>query len=315
MYKLKIKILLLLIFCIFYLLSCTPPRSIQNSGKVTPHKQFKAGADVTANLTSHFARSLYKNVESIAQPLINKDSINLDEQLIYLNKTALAYAIDPFGAGYGFYARYGILPDFDIGYKLASGSHVFDGVYQFMGSKGTISAPEEGMLHGSIGFQYSFKNYSLPDWSGLKLAQKILDFNMKRKDILIPLTVSVAIGPEETYGSVSLGIAYSHTFLNYGFGNSRIYDTLNSMSPEIIAAIHSKQNFSAWGTFFNIKLGYKFIYFIPACALYYQNFGNYNLIDGNTAGFKGISFVPSFGLQINPVEISNALKKKEKALY
>ncbi len=303
------------IISVYFIVSCTPPRAIINSGKVTPYKQVKVGGDFTGNLTTHFARSFYENIETIAKPLINKDSLNIDEQILYLNRTALAYAIDPFGAGYDFYVRYGVASGFDVGYKLASGTHVFDGQYQFMGSKGTVSEPADGMLHGSIGFEYGFKNYSLPNWKGLKLAQEILDFDLKRKDLLVPLIFSVAIGPEETYGSISCGIVYSHTFLNYGFGNSRIYDTLNSLSPEIVAAIHSKQNFSSLGTFFNFKLGYKYIYVIPAFAIYYQNYGKYNLIDGNQTGFKGFSLVPSFGLQINLTEVSGGLRKKDKASF
>lgn len=311
-------IIRLFFFCLigsFAISSCTPPRAIYNSGKVTPSQQCKVGADFSANLTSHFAKNLYKNVESIATPLITKDSLSLDEQIIYLNKTALAYAIDPFGAGYGFYARYGVAPHFDLGYKFTSGTHVIDGMYQFMGSTGSVEEPKEGMVHGSIGAQYSFRNYDLPSWSGLDKAQSILDFNLKRKDLLVPLIFSLAIGPEETYGSVSWGIVYTHTYLNYGFENQRIYDTLNSMAPQIVGAIHAKQDFAAWGTFMNLKLGYKFIYIIPAFALYYQNYGSYKLIDGTDATFKGISFVPSLGFQLNPVELSNALKRKQKASF
>jgi len=310
-----IRIFLSLIVFTFALVSCTPPRAIQHSGKVTPHKQLTVGANFTANLTSHFARSLYKNVESIAQPLVNKDTLNISEQIIFLNKTALAYAIDPFGVGYDFYARYGLTPAVDMGYKLASGTHVLDARYQFMGSKGSISEPQQGLTHGSIGIQYSYKNYSLPEWSGLKLAQKILDFNLKRKDLIVPLVFSLAFGPEETYGSLATGIVYSHTFFNYGFENTRIYDTLNSISPVIVSAIHGKQNFGAMGAFLNLKLGYKFIYIIPAAALYYQNYKSYNLIDGTKAPFKGFSFVPSIGFQLNPTEISNAIKKKDKPQF
>ena len=58
-----------------------------------------------------------------------------------------------------------------------------------------------------------------------------------------------------------------------------------------------------------------FICVIPAFAVYYQNYGTYKLIDGSEAKFKGFSFVPSIGFQINPTEISNALKKKQKASF
>jgi len=300
-----------LLFSVFIIASCTPPRAIYNSGKVTPHKQFKVGADFSANLTSHIARSLYDNVKSVATPLLTKDSLNLNDQITYLNKTALAYAIDPFGVGYGFYARYGVASRFDLGYKFTSGTHVFDGMYQFMGSTGTFEAPRKDVLNGSAGVQYSFKSYDLPSWSGLDKAQSVLGFNFKRKDLMIPLIFSLSLGEEETYGSVAFGCVYSRTFINYGFGNNRIYDTLNHHAPQLVNFLDVKNNFSAFGTFFNIKLGYKFIYVIPACALYYQNYGTYKLIDGSEAKFKGFSFVPSLGVQINPTEISKALKKKQ----
>ncbi len=303
------------VFLIFIVTSCIPPRTIYNSGKVTPHKELKAGFDFSGNFTSHFARNLYDNVESIATPLINKDTLSLDEQIIYLNKTALAYAIDPFGAGYGVYARYGVVPGLDVGYKFTSGTHVFDAQYQFMGSRGSFDNPGKDFFNGSIGVQYSFKNYSLPDWSGLSMAQSILDFKLNRKDLLIPLIFSVSIGPEETYGSFAWGLVYTHSFISYGFDNKRIYDTISSMAPTLIEAFHNKQNYPAYGAFYNLKLGYKFIYIIPACALYYQNYRGYRLINGTDATFKGISFVPSIGLQINPTQISNALKKKQDPSY
>ena len=205
------RLIISLLLSIFIIASCTPPRAIYNSGKVTPHKQFKAGGDFSANFTSHIARSLYDNVKSVATPLITKDSLTLNEQIVYLNKTALAYALDPFGAGYGFYARYGLLPRFDLGYKFSSGTHVFDGMYQFMGSTGTFDAPQKNVLNGSIGVQYSFKNYDLPSWSGMDKAQSVLGFNFKREDLLVPVIFSLSFGDEETYGSLGFGCVYTKT--------------------------------------------------------------------------------------------------------
>ncbi|OPZ96760.1 MAG: hypothetical protein BWY70_01673 [Bacteroidetes bacterium ADurb.Bin408] len=137
---------LLVVVSSFFVISCIPPRTIYNSGKATPHKEVKAGFDFSGNFTSHFARNLYDNVEDVAKPLINKDSLSLDEQLIYLNKTALAYAIDPFGGGYGLYVRYGAAQGFDVGYKFSSGTHVFDGMYHFLARKVRWTIPEPAFL-------------------------------------------------------------------------------------------------------------------------------------------------------------------------
>lgn len=292
--------------------SCTPPKSITQSGKVTPQGQVKVGMDYCINVPTHFVRALYNNVDGIVTPLVNKDTIILDEQLVKLNKTALAYAIEPLGFGYNFYGRYGIYKHFDIGYKYASGTHVIDAMYQFMGSTGTINEPGEKGMCGSIGVQYSSKKYELPDWSGLDKVQSILDFEMKRKDLMVPVIFSLPFGSEETVGNFSFGLVYMHSFLSYGFQNSRIYDTLNGAAPTIVQAIQGKKDYSSTGIFFNLKLGYKYAYFLPAFALYYQNYGSYTLIDGSSVKFKGFTYVPSLGIQINPTQIYYDIKKRKK---
>ena len=295
-------------FFLFY--GCTAPRTITQSGKVTPHKQVKGGMDYSVSVPTHFVKSLYKNVEGIVIPLANKDSVYLDEQLIGLNKTVLAYSIDPLGFGYNYYARYGIAKRVDIGYKYASGTHVFDGMYQFMGSTGTIDNPGEKQFFGSIGIQYSAKKYDLPSWSGLDKVQNVLGYEMKRKDILIPLVFSIPFGKEEEFGNFSFGVAYAHSFLNYGFRNNNIYiDTLSSSTPDVVQAFQGKKNYSSFGTFFNFKCGYRFIYFVPALSVYYQNYGKFKLIDGGEVNFKGLTFVPSIGVQINPSEIALGIKR------
>ncbi len=292
--------------------SCTPPKSITQSGKVTPQGQVKVGMDYCINVPTHVVRSLYQNVDGIVTPLINEDTIILNDQLVKLNKTALAYAIEPIGFGYNFYGRYGIYKHFDVGYKYASGTHVIDAMYQFLGSTGSINEPGEKGMSGSIGIQYSSKKYELPDWSGLDKVQSVLGFEMKRKDLMIPVIFSLPFGTEEKVGNFSFGLAYMHTFLNYGFQSGRIYDTLNNAAPMIIQAIQGKKDYGSMGIFFNFKLGYKYAYFLPAFALYYQNYGSYTLIDGSSVKFKGFTYVPSLGIQINPTQIYYDIKKRKK---
>ncbi|MDQ3191626.1 MAG: hypothetical protein M3Q58_08535 [Bacteroidota bacterium] len=301
----------LLISIILFQVSCTPPRSFIQSGKVTPHKQFKAGIDLAANVPTHVVKSAYKNTSAIVGPLINKDTIFLNDQLIKLNETALAYAVEPLGFGYNYYLRYGVFKRFDLGYRYASGTHAFDGMFQFLGSTGTIDNPGEKGNHGSIGIQYSSKKYELPSWSGLDKVQKIIGFEMQRKDLMVPLVFSIPFGEEETYGNFSFGLVYSHTFLEYGFDSSRIYDTLKSKSPTIIESIQDKRNFSSFGAFFNFKIGYKYAYFLPAFAMYYQNYGSFILIDKSTTKFSGFTFVPSIGLQLNPSQMAKSIRRKK----
>lgn len=302
-----------LIVCqLVFICSCTPPKSITQSGKVTPKGHVKVGMDYSVNVPTHVVRSLYDNVGAIADPLLNKDSIFLDEQLIGLNRTALAYAIEPIGVGYHYYARYGFYKKFDAGYKYASGTHTFDAMYQFMGSTGTINEPGEKKMCGSIGLQFSSKKYELPGWKGLEKAQSVLGFEMKRKDFMIPLIFSVPFGPEETIGNFSFGMVYIHSFLNYGFKSNRIFDTLASATPINLQSLNNKRNYGAMGIFFNLKLGYKYVYILPAFAMYYQNYGRYRLLDGSEVKFRGMTFVPSLGIQISPTQIYSDVRKRKK---
>lgn len=292
--------------------SCSPPKAITLSGKVTPKGQVKMGLDYSVNASNHFAKSLYNNIGSIANSKLSQDTIILDEQLVNLNKTVLAYAIEPIGAGSNYYIRYGVVKHLDVGYKYASGTHTFDGMWQFTGSTGTINEPGETKMCGSIGLQFSSKKYELPSWSGLDKVQNLLGFEMKRKDFLVPLIFSKSFGKEETFGNISFGLVYIRSFFDYGFKTNNIYDTISSTAPTAIQALNGKRNFGSTGVFLNFKLGYKYIYFLPAFAMYYQNYGSYKLIDGNTVSFKGMTFVPSLGLQINPTQIYYDSKKRRK---
>ncbi|HET6244926.1 MAG: hypothetical protein H0V01_00130 [Bacteroidetes bacterium] len=307
----KTGIISILISFILIQLGCTPPRSITQSGKVTPHKNFKVGIDLSANIPTHFVQSLYRNTEGIVNPLMKKDTVILNEKLLKLNETALAYAVEPLGFGYNYYIRYGVYKRFDLGYKYASGTHTIDGMYQFLGSTGTIDNPGEKGNHGSIGIQYSSKKYELPKWSGLNKVQNLIGFKMQRKDFLIPIVFSIPFGEEESLGNFSFGLVYSHTFLKYGFENENIYDTTYTQAPTNIQSIHDKKNYASFGAFFNFKIGYKYAYFLPAFALYYQDYGSFMLLDQSMIRFKGLTFVPSIGLQINPSQIASSIKKKK----
>lgn len=137
---------------ILILYSCAAPRAITNSGKVTPHKQFRFGGNFSGNFSSSIATSLIDGAVTTATDLINEDTVKLEESITAIEKIALSYSLDPIGTGYDFYLRYGICKRLDAGYKFASGVHVFDAAFQFMGSTGTINKPEKSGMCGSIGF-------------------------------------------------------------------------------------------------------------------------------------------------------------------
>lgn len=239
----------------------------------------------------------YSNTDSV---LLNEDVILLNEDVILLNKVALAYALDPTpNAAPNFWGRYGLIPGMDFGYKY-TGAHVFDARYQFLGSTGDFDVPSDERNYGSVGLQYSWQNYDLPDWTGMNVLQKFLGLEFNRKDFLVPLIFSHSFGLEEKYGAISGGVIYGHTFIKYSFSPKNIYrladSTGTAISKELIPTIQAKQNFLAFGVFGNMKFGYKYVMGFLALSVYYQKYGEFELLDGSKTTFKGMTFVPSAGL-------------------
>jgi hypothetical protein len=149
--------------------SCTSPRNMVASGKVTPQGAFKAGFNSSFNISTapiaeidDITRSAVKAIDN------NDDSIFYNETVASLTRGLMAYALDPVTPTTDFYVRYGLVERVDIGYKYASGAHVFDAMFQFLGSTGTPEHPGETKgLHGSIGIQYSGQKSDLPSKVGL----------------------------------------------------------------------------------------------------------------------------------------------------
>jgi hypothetical protein len=308
----KTNQVLLLAIITAILTSCAAPRSITNSGKVTPHKQLRFGSNFCGNISSSTATSLFDGAISTAGDYINEDTVRMGESVATIEKVALSYSLDPIGAGYDFYVRYGLLKKVDVGYKYASGVHVFDGMYQFMGSTGTIDNPGKPGLSGSIGIQYSSQSYELP--FGFSKIQNFLGFDFKRKDILIPLIFSAPFGEEEKYGAVSFGLAYNFSMIKYGFDPDNLYGiALNATNLVPVESISGKKNYSSLGMFVNLKAGYKYVYLVTSMAVYYQNYGNYNILNNNSIGFSGFTFIPTIGLQFNVFKIPFLNKKGKKS--
>ena len=283
------------------LAGCTSPRNITASGKVTPKGAFKVGFNSSFNVATAPLAEI-DNVTRAAVDAIdsNKDSIFYNETVAALGRGLLAYSLDPVTATSEFYLRYGIMDRMDVGYKYASGAHVFDAMYQFMGSTGTPDHPgEEGGLHGSIGLQYSGQKSDLPSKVGLDKLSSVLSFELSRKDILVPLVFSTSFGPEETYGNFSFGVAYGHSFISYGFSPSKVLVRQVGDKLEKIPSLKQKHQYSSVGAFLNAKLGYKYVYFLPAVSMYYQNYGTYNLFGLQQESYKGWTIIPSLGLQLN----------------
>jgi hypothetical protein len=304
LWGMQIVILLLLIS------SCTSPRNIVASGKVTPRGVFKAGFNTSFNI----ATAPIAEIDDVTRAAINaidnnKDTIFYDENVTVLTRGLMAYSLDPVTPTSDFYLRYGLVKRMDIGYKYASGAHVLDAMYQFLGTTGTPDNPGTGKgMHGSIGLQYSGQRLNLPSKVGLDKLSAIFRYTLSRKDILIPLVFSSAFGLEETYGNFTFGLLYGHTFIEYGFNPSKHLVRYVGNSFEKLSSFMHKENYSSIGAVLNAKIGYKYAYFLPALNIYYQNYGTYNLFEIQQESYRGVTIIPSLGLQLN----LGYNKKKEK---
>lgn len=290
----------LIVFAI-WAVGCTPSRNIIASGKVTPKGAFKVGANSTFNIGTASVGEIDDVIKAAADEIKNKDTIIFRESanLKTLTRGLLAYSLDPVAPSSDFYVRYGLAERVDVGYKFASGAHVFDAMYQFMGSTGTPDNPGKSGLYGSIGLQYSGQRANLPSALGLDRISPIFSYELSRKDILVPLVFSQSFGPEEQYGNFSWGLVYGHTFIKYGFKPGKLYTRLDGDRVIKINDFMARENFSSYGGFINAKIGFKYVYLVPSLSIYYQDFGTYDFFGEQQESYKGMSFIPSIGLQAN----------------
>ncbi len=277
--------------------SCTAPRSVIQSGRVTPHGEFKVGANFGGNIASEPISQLKDVGEDAIKALANRDSVYYDGLVKSATKAAIAYTLDPVGPNFDFYVRYGVLPRVDVGYKYASGVHVLDAMYQFMGPLAG-SAKSAERWYGSVGFQYAGQKSDVLSKIFLDKLSPILQFEASRRDVLVPLVFSRSFGVDEEFGNISFGVAYNHTFVEYGLVPGRLYEKVGDGKAVQLEGLTRKGNFPSYGLFVNAKIGAKRIFLLPALSMFYQNYGTFELLKGEQVDYSGITIVPSIGLQI-----------------
>lgn len=292
------KAVWLLILVVGVVSGCTAPRAVINSGKVTAPGKFKAGINFGGNVATEPISQLDDIGKAAVDAIAKKDTVFYDDEVETATKALLAYALDPVGPTFDFYIRYGIAPRLDAGYKYASGVHVFDTQYQFLGPTGTPEAPGQGDWYGSIGLQYAGQSSGWVDKLFLDKLQPLLQFTAKRKDITVPIIFSKSFGPEEEKGSIAFGAVYNHTFIKYGFEPGKLFKKYGSDSEiEKVNPLMEKNDFSSYGLFVNARFGFKFLYIVPALTVYYQNYGDYKLLNKTVYSYSGLTLIPSIGLQ------------------
>lgn len=286
------KFAAILIFWVFTALSCTSPRVLTNSGKVTPKGNIVAGYNVSGNIPTQTISSIKKVLRESVDELINQDTIYFNPDIDHINEAALAYSLDPLMPGSEFYIRYGIINRLDAGFKFAGAAKAFDFQYQFLGPLGNIENENNEKLYGSIGFQIANQKQELP--SILGEIQGRLGYSFKKTDFLIPVTFSYSFGNEEKYGGIAFGLAINYSKIQFGLMPADLYTNEKIK----IFGVENKQGYFSFGSFINCKIGYKYVFIVPAISIFRQNYGKFELLSGYSTRLKGWTFIPSIGIKI-----------------
>ena len=290
--------------------ACTAPRGITTSGKVTPQGEFRLAYNQSFNVgtapLSKAGSAVRDAASSLGGQASRGDTVRYSGAVNNVQTAALAYLLDPVQPAADFSLRYGVLPRLDVGYKYAFGSHVFDTQFQLLGPTGSVENPGRGAAGGttyaSVGLQYAIQRTGLPKIPFLTDLNNLLGLTASRHDVLIPFTVSQSFGPEEAVGAISYGAVYGHSWVSYGFTPSNLYNRVGGTKlPDLP---RQSRNFSSYGLFLNLKLGYKYAYLVPALSIYYQNYGQYTLLDGSSTSLSGVTFIPSLGVQFRIPNLS-----------
>ena len=290
--------------------SCVAPRAITNSGKVTPKGNWVVATNQTYNIATapaeKVASALDVNLDNLLTGAIDTFSIaesnvvSADWQKV--GEALMANNFDPLGGGFEFGIRYGIAERFDVGFKKTGRAKAIDVQYQFLGTLGNVDDFSESATdkwYGSIGLQYSSQDISLPLWA--RPINSRLQYDFSRKDILVPLIFSYGLGNEESIGAISFGLAYNFTRMHYSttpFTYAYIQDVNGAITALNTKAITETKNISSFGAFANLKIGFRYFYFVPAVAVYYQNYGTLQNFIGESFQMKGLTIVPSLGLRL-----------------
>lgn len=282
------------------LASCSSPRSMLTSGKVLPKGHMRIGKNTTVNISSAPIERSIKGSMDLAEQSSSSDSVIYTNQIANLNAAFMAYCLDPIGYNTETYFRYGLGNRLDLGFRNTGDANAFDVAFQFLGSNKNCNESDKGGFYGSLGAQYSWQNYRFIKFHKFEKVQQLFGLDISRRDITIPLTFSKSFGPEERVGCFSFGLVYSHSFINYTIEPKKIYsESVSSVPSELMAPVSGKKEFDAYGTFLNVKIGKKYVFFNFSIAAYYQNYGRFPLLGGSDVLLKGISVVPSYGMQFN----------------
>lgn len=294
----KLKYIFLAVVIIWGLQSCTAPKSIIESGKVTPQGAVRASLGTTSNIPTAFAEEVVGFAIDNAG-VVKGDSFQFQENLENVVGSLVSYSLDPLTQTLDFHLRYGIGWGFDIGYKNLSGVSAIDLQYQFVGEESTFAFG--GMFASSIGIQYSGQKLRLDRFS--QKLDEALGMEFHKRDLMVKWINSYPFGEDEKYGHIGFGAAWNRTVSNYGISPTKVLTRIEEVGGQRATSIlepmrDQRTAYSSWGGFLNMRLGYKYVYLYGALSMFHQNYGTYQLFKGVEYQGKGWTFIPTFGLQI-----------------
>jgi hypothetical protein len=156
---------------------------------------------------------------------------------------------------------------------------------------GNIEDETDERWYGSAGLQFSTQKYELP--GVLDDIRDRLGYKYRRTDLMLPVIFSYSFGNEEKYGAVSGGFALNYAHISYSSLPVNIF-TAEGIQ---LFGVDKTQNYIAYGAFLNFKAGYRFVYFVPALSVWYQDYGEYSFLGNDSYALKGWTIVPSLGLR------------------
>jgi hypothetical protein len=290
---------------LFLAAACTAPRSVLLSPEALPKGGLEAGIQLDGNIPTQTAAALYGGIEDGIGDLYDRASGNgaaaiKADSLNGMLKALIAYSVDPLASQPGAFVRYGFFPRLDGGYHRNGSANALDVRWQFLGpvARDTAAPAKDAKAwRGSIGLQVSSQSFELPSVLGLDKLQSLLRYDFKRKDILVPLMIGKPWDARGRYGGFTVGTAYNLTFLEYDSDLRKLVEQLDDGSTRPFAALHGKRTISAYGGFVNARLGYRWIFLVGSMACYWQDYGTFTLAGGKRENLKGLTFLPTLGLE------------------
>jgi hypothetical protein len=279
-------------------ISCTAPRAVLHSPEATPKGHFRFGGQMGLNMPSQTSEALYGGLEGSAKRIWDRyqnDTVAIAaDSLNDLAKALVAYSLDPLSVPAGMQIRYGLWHRLDIGYRYDGGANAFDVRYQWMGPE---AAAEPGW-RGSLAFQYSAQDYSLPSFLYLDKLQELLRYEFSRKDFLFPLIIGKPLGKDGRFGSIGMGLAYDLSLVKWNSEVLNLVEELPGGGTREFEPLQGEKTISAYGAFFDFRAGYKYVFLLGSLSLYWQDYGSYQLFGGKKVSLKGWTLMPILGLEV-----------------